>query len=284
MDFTGGDTTVKQALKIPLHQQGQDILRDVAQVVDAVAVGFQLLHQLLHFAAGAQNVHPVVQHALHLKYTIVLLGVGQHPLVGLVTGKQAGIQQLPLLALKGQLADQLFRLGVAKAVHKVFLGVKIDHDAAKIKDDIFIHSGFLKSCLHFGCDSGPSIAQLPQLFPLFLHERRSGGIGWEQGGEGMTFRDLCTKEIVQLQNGVCLGKADDLEFDPQTAEITSLQLLGQPRLFGLMGREETLTIPWHEIERIGLDAILVRTELPVPEETAAKPAGFFAKLRRWLKG
>ena len=63
-----------------------------------------------------------------------------------------------------------------------------------------------------------------------------------------------------------------------------MQLLGQPRLFGLMGREETLTIPWHEIERIGLDAILVRTELPVPEETAAKPAGFFAKLRRWLKG
>ena len=63
----------------------------------------------------------------------------------------------------------------------------------------------------------------------------------------MTFRDLCIKEIVQLQNGVCLGKADDLEFDPQTAEITSLQLLGQPRLFGLMGREETLTIPWHEI-------------------------------------
>ena len=51
-----------------------------------------------------------------------------------------------------------------------------------------------------------------------------------------------------------------------------------------MGREETLTIPWHEIERIGLDAILVRTELPVPEETAAKPTGFFAKLRRWLKG
>ena len=29
---------------------------------------------------------------------------------------------------------------------------------------------------------------------------------------------------------------------------------------------------------------VVRTELPVPEETAAKPAGFFAKLRRWLKG
>ena len=99
----------------------------------------------------------------------------------------------------------------------------------------------------------------------------------------MTFRDMCTKEIVKLKNGVCMGKADDLEFDTQTAEITSLQLLGQHLLFGLMGREYALTIPWHEIERIGLDAILVRTELPVPEETAAKPACFFAKLRRWLK-
>ena len=100
----------------------------------------------------------------------------------------------------------------------------------------------------------------------------------------MTIRELCEKEVVQLEQGVCLGRADDLAFDPATARLQSLILLGRPRLFGLMGREETLTIPWHEIERIGLDAILVRTELPVPEETAAKPAGFFAKLRRWLKG
>ncbi len=50
-----------------------------------------------------------------------------------------------------------------------------------------------------------------------------------------------------------------------------------------MGRDETLAIPWHEIERIGLDAILVRTELPVPEEQRQN-AGFLAKLRRWLKG
>lgn len=100
----------------------------------------------------------------------------------------------------------------------------------------------------------------------------------------MTFRELCAKEIVQLQNGVCLGKADDLELDPQTAQITSLQLLGQPKLFGLLGRDETLTIPWEEIERIGLDAILVRTELPPPGEGTAKPSGFWEKLRHWLKG
>ena len=80
----------------------------------------------------------------------------------------------------------------------------------------------------------------------------------------MKFRELCTKEIVQLSNGACLGRADDLELDPATAQVKSLLLLGQPHLFGLLGRDETLTIPWADIERIGLDAILVRTDIPAP--------------------
>ena len=78
----------------------------------------------------------------------------------------------------------------------------------------------------------------------------------------MKFRELCTKEIVQLSNGACLGRADDLELDPATAQVKSLLLLGQPHLFGLLGRDESLTIPWQEIETIGADAILVHTALP----------------------
>lgn len=97
----------------------------------------------------------------------------------------------------------------------------------------------------------------------------------------MTFRELCAKEVVQLSNGACLGKADDLELDPQTAQVQSLLLLGRPRLFGLLGRDETLTIPWAEIEKIGVDAILVRTELGQPEP---KPTSFWQKVRRWLDG
>lgn len=90
----------------------------------------------------------------------------------------------------------------------------------------------------------------------------------------MKFRELCTKEIVQLSNGACLGRADDLELDPATAQVKSLLLLGQPHLFGLLGRDETLVIPWTDIETLGVDAILVRTELPEPE---AKKQGFWQK-------
>lgn len=97
----------------------------------------------------------------------------------------------------------------------------------------------------------------------------------------MTFRELCSKEVVQLKDGACLGRVDDLELNKETARIESLLLLGRPRLFGLLGRDETLTISWEDIERIGLDAILVRTELP-----AAPPShgGLLEKLHQWLNG
>lgn len=38
----------------------------------------------------------------------------------------------------------------------------------------------------------------------------------------MTFRELCTKEVVQLKDGACLGRVDDLELDEASARIESL--------------------------------------------------------------
>lgn len=97
----------------------------------------------------------------------------------------------------------------------------------------------------------------------------------------MTFRELCSKEVVQLKDGACLGRVDDVELDADTARIGSLLLLGRPRLFGLLGRDETLTIPWADIERIGLDAILVRTDIPAPPPSCG---GLLDKLHQWLNG
>ena len=95
----------------------------------------------------------------------------------------------------------------------------------------------------------------------------------------MTIRELCEKEVIQLEQGVCLGRADDLEFDPATAQLKSLILLGRPRLFGLLGRDESLMIPWREIETIGTDASLVHTALPT---APAAPHGFWQQLRAKL--
>ena len=95
----------------------------------------------------------------------------------------------------------------------------------------------------------------------------------------MTIRELCEKEVVQLEQGVCLGRADDLAFKPATTRLRRLILLGRPRLFGLLGREENLTIPWQEIETIGTDAVLVHTQLP---SAAPSKPGLWQSLRARL--
>ena len=53
---------------------------------------------------------------------------------------------------------------------------------------------------------------------------------WQKGESAVTIRELCEKEVVQLEQGVCLGRADDLEFDPATAQLQCLILLGRPCL------------------------------------------------------
>lgn len=70
--------------------------------------------------------------------------------------------------------------------------------------------------------------------------------------------DLRCKEIVDINNGVCMGCVSDLEIDTAAATIKALVIYGRVRLFGLLGREEDIIIPWKEICCIGEDAILVK--------------------------
>lgn len=87
------------------------------------------------------------------------------------------------------------------------------------------------------------------------------------------------RKLCSWSRGCAWGRADDLAFDPATARLQSLILLGRPRLFGLLGREENLTIPWQEIETIGTDAVLVHTQLP---SAAPSKPGLWQSLRARL--
>ncbi len=84
----------------------------------------------------------------------------------------------------------------------------------------------------------------------------------------MTMQELCAKDVIQLGSGLKLGRVDDLEFDEHTACIRGLILRGRPHMFGLLGRDEDVTICWQNIHAIGLDVILVKTQFPV---TMQKP-------------
>ena len=87
----------------------------------------------------------------------------------------------------------------------------------------------------------------------------------------MTVYELCEREVVNIATGRNLGRVDDLSFDPQTAEITGVVLYGRLKLFGVLGREEDVAIPWKEIEKIGEDVLLVRTEAQVKRQSKKWP-------------
>ena len=78
LHLAGGYAAVEETLEVPLHQQGKHILGNVAQVVDAVAMLLELLDKGLHPAAGAEDMHPVVQNALYLKGAACLFGPVEH--------------------------------------------------------------------------------------------------------------------------------------------------------------------------------------------------------------
>lgn len=71
--------------------------------------------------------------------------------------------------------------------------------------------------------------------------------------------ELRYKEVIDIRDGTRYGYVGDVELDTASGEIKALVVYGQPRLFGLLGREEDMVFPWASVKRFGEDIILVET-------------------------
>ena len=76
-------------------------------------------------------------------------------------------------------------------------------------------------------------------------------------GKGMTFSELCRKEVVNVCDGTLLGCVCDLEFDLCSGNVRAIILPGSG-LFASVSSKNRVTVPWRDVERIGDDAIIVR--------------------------
>ncbi len=85
--------------------------------------------------------------------------------------------------------------------------------------------------------------------------------------------DLKNKQIVCVKNGCVLGYPSDIEVDFPDGKAKSLVIFGRSRLFGLLGREEDIVIPWSDIAVIGQETILVNTD-PAPFVNLNKKSKF----------
>lgn len=75
----------------------------------------------------------------------------------------------------------------------------------------------------------------------------------------MTTCDLRDKEVVNICDGTRLGYPSDFEFDNIDGRISALVVPRSNGIFGFFHGDEII-IPWHKIECIGSDAILVRLD------------------------
>ena len=72
--------------------------------------------------------------------------------------------------------------------------------------------------------------------------------------------DLKAKQVVCVKNGAVLGFISDVKLSTETGKLEALIIYGKSRYFGLFGREEDIYIPWDDIDVIGNETVLVKTD------------------------
>ena len=73
----------------------------------------------------------------------------------------------------------------------------------------------------------------------------------------MRLGELKIKEVIEVNNGNRFGYVGDVELDPEDGRVLGLIIPGRLRLFGLLGREKPVIIPWQAVCRFGEDTVLV---------------------------
>ncbi|MBQ6878472.1 MAG: YlmC/YmxH family sporulation protein [Oscillospiraceae bacterium] len=76
----------------------------------------------------------------------------------------------------------------------------------------------------------------------------------------LTSEELLKKEIINTVDGSSLGFAEDILFDTETKKIIALVVNIRPKIFGIFGGNESISIGWEKIVTVGKDTILIKTE------------------------
>lgn len=69
--------------------------------------------------------------------------------------------------------------------------------------------------------------------------------------------ELRNRQVVCVRDGNVLGYVSDIELDPESGRLTALVIYGKPKLFGILGHDTDIVIPWQDIAVIGKETILV---------------------------
>ena len=76
-----------------------------------------------------------------------------------------------------------------------------------------------------------------------------------------SLHELRIKQIVSVETGSVIGYLNDIQIDTLSGKISNLIVFGRPKLFGFLGRENDMLIPWEHIAVMGEETSLVQGPL-----------------------
>lgn len=73
----------------------------------------------------------------------------------------------------------------------------------------------------------------------------------------MKIGELRSKEVINAADGKRFGFVMDVDVNLEDGKLEAIILKGTGKLFGFIGKDNDLVIPWEMIRKVGQDTIIV---------------------------
>lgn len=81
----------------------------------------------------------------------------------------------------------------------------------------------------------------------------------------MKLSEISSKDVINDEDGVKLGKIVDAEIDVATGKIVNVTIYRGFKFFNVFGSKVNVQIPWNKIIKIGNDVVIVENNQKIKD-------------------
>lgn len=81
----------------------------------------------------------------------------------------------------------------------------------------------------------------------------------------MKLSEISSKDVINDEDGVKLGKIVDAEIDVATGKIVNVTIYRGFKFFNVFGSKDNVQIPWKKIIKIGNDVVIVENNQKIKD-------------------